>query len=136
MKLIEYFKLLNLEYKNFVVLVRFGNFYKCFDDDTLIFSYLFDYKIKDNAVGFPISTLGKIVLTLKNKNISLIMVKDEENIINYEVIKNNYNIILKEAKENLEYKNKLNEISNKVKILLEQDINNYEKIMNYLVKFN
>ncbi|MDD5980016.1 MAG: hypothetical protein PUC23_02780 [bacterium] len=133
MKLIEYSKLLNLEY---IVLVRFGNFYKCFDNDALILGYLLDYRIRENCVAFPVDSIGKVLLALKQKNISLILVKDKENIINYEVVRNNYDIILEQAGEYLDYNNKMVDLNNNIKILLKQDINNYEKIKKYLVNFN
>ena len=37
-----------------VKLYKKGGFYHCYNDDSYIISYLFDYKIINNRVGFPI----------------------------------------------------------------------------------
>ena len=136
MKLTEYSKLANLEYKNYIVLVRFGNFYKCFDDDALIVGYLLDYKVKDNIVAFPLSSLGKVIITLKNNNVSAVIVKEQGNIMNVEVMENNYKKILEEAKEEAILTNKMKDLGHRMRLLLKDDLNNYEKIRDYLIKLN
>jgi len=136
MKLKEYSKLANLEYKNYVVLVRFGNFYKCFDDDALIVGYLLDYKVKDNIVAFPLNSLGKVILTLKNNNVSAVVVKEQDNIMNVEVMENNYKKVLEDAKEEEILAGKMKDLGHRMKILLKKDINNYEKIKKYLIDLN
>ena len=45
-----------------VVMVKYGNFYRCFYDDAIIMSYLLKYKITvRRSVGFPINTLDKVL---------------------------------------------------------------------------
>ena len=136
MKLMEYSKLLNLEYKNYVVLVRFGNFYKCFDNDALIVGNLLNYKVKDNIVVFPLSSLGKVIITLKNNNVSAIVVKEQDNIMNVEVLENNYIGVLEKIKDEDIFANKIKDLVHRISFLLRQDIDNYEKIRDYLIKLN
>ena len=46
-----------------------GNFYSVFDDDAIILHSLFNYKIKDSRVGFPISSIDKIESKLKELHV-------------------------------------------------------------------
>ena len=48
MKLTEYGKMIKRNNKDKIVLVKYGNFYRCIDNDALIMFYLFNYKIKIN----------------------------------------------------------------------------------------
>ena len=47
-----------------------GGFYSVYGDDTYILYYLFNYKIIDDRVGFPISAYNKVINTLEEKHIS------------------------------------------------------------------
>lgn len=47
-----------------------GGFYCVYGQDCYILNYLFDYKIRDDRVGFPISAYEKVVKTLKDNKIS------------------------------------------------------------------
>ena len=53
-----------------VVLRKVGGFYQTFDDDALIISYLFNYKIKSYRCGFPINVLNKVINVLEEKKIN------------------------------------------------------------------
>ena len=41
------------ENKNTVVIMKYGNFYRIFNDDTYIVWSFTKYKIHDNRIGFP-----------------------------------------------------------------------------------
>ena len=45
------------------------DFYQVFDDDAIILNSLFKYKIKDFRVGFPISSLDKVLEKIKEIHI-------------------------------------------------------------------
>lgn len=64
MKLIDTYYNYKLKYKEYVVLLKSGIFYECFNDDIGIIYSLFHYKIKNNGnnyvVGFPNNSLSKI----------------------------------------------------------------------------
>lgn len=61
-----------MEYKDFLLFIKIGNFYEVFDKDSLILNELFDYKIKkikDNIkVGFPASKIQSIIKLIGNIN--------------------------------------------------------------------
>ena len=59
---------------NLIKIRKNGTFYAVYGEDTYILYFLFDYKIKNDKVGFPKSALNKVINVL------------EENKINYEVI--------------------------------------------------
>lgn len=57
------------KYKNYIVMIKVGNFYHTYDD-SVILHYLFQYKIKNNMLGFPIGALKKVVAKLDREKIS------------------------------------------------------------------
>ena len=61
-----------------IILRKVGGFYQTFDNDALIISYLFDYKINNYRCGFPIGALNKVINVLEEKNINYIIKSDEE----------------------------------------------------------
>jgi len=112
-----------------VILRKNGGFYAVYDDDTYILNYLFNYKIKDNKVGFPVSALNKVINVLEN------------NLINYRVIdgnevdykkRNNYEKFVKLGKKKYSLTFRINEIIVKLDTLNEKDI---DKILEYIENF-
>ena len=65
MKLIDTYYNYKLKYKEYVVLLKSGIFYECFNDDIGIIYSLFHYKIKNNGnnyvVGFPNNSLSNLL---------------------------------------------------------------------------
>lgn len=129
MKLIDTYYNYKLKYKEYVVLLKSGIFYECFNDDIGIIYSLFHYKIKNNGsnyvVGFPNNSLSKICNILENNNINYIIV-DKDNIIDkYKSKNNNYSKIDLNRLQYITYK--IEDIYNKLnnKIL----DNNIEKIL-------
>ena len=70
--MLEIYYKYRMEYKDFLIFIKVGNFYEVFDKDSLILNKLFGYKIKrikDNIkVGFPISRLDYILKLIGNIN--------------------------------------------------------------------
>ena len=87
----KYYKY-KLDYRNYIILIKIGSFYECFDKDAFIINKLFNYKLKrvNNSfkLGFPIKTIDKIILKLNELNINYIIVDEE--IIKKEFENNNY----------------------------------------------
>lgn len=53
MKLKDFYLDIKSNNKDLIVLVKYGNFYKCFEDDSYIINYLLNYKINNkNSLGF------------------------------------------------------------------------------------
>ena len=61
-----------MEYKDFLLFIKMGNFYEVFDKDSLILNKLFGYKIKrikdSIKVGFPLNRLDYIIKLIGNIN--------------------------------------------------------------------
>ena len=93
--MIDLFRQLKLEYKNYLLLFKSGSFYISFDEDATIINNLFNYKLvklKNNIKsGFPVSML--------EDNLKVI----DENKINYIIIKNKRIIDKKTYKPNRFY---------------------------------
>ncbi len=93
--MIDLFRQLKLEYKNYLLLFKSGSFYISFDEDATIINNLFNYKLvklKNNIKsGFPVSML--------EDNLKVI----DENKINYIIIENKRIIDKKTYKPNRFY---------------------------------
>ena len=70
MKLVDIRNELKEEYKDVVIFMKYGNFYRVFDDDCYIIGGLLGYRISDNKTGFPISEYDKVKEVLDRKNIN------------------------------------------------------------------
>ena len=98
--------------------MKYGNFYEIIGDDAFIFNMLFKYKLikisNNYKVGFPISSLDKVISNLNNFEINYIVFdKDNINLVK-EFDNNNYN----------KYCNKLN--------IYKKNISNVNNIISYL----
>lgn len=94
MKLIDTYINYKIKYKEYVVLVKSGIFYECFNDDIGIMYSLFLYKIKNNGsnyvVGFPNNSLSKVLNVLEENKINYIVVEDNNIVDKYKTNKNKY----------------------------------------------
>ena len=115
------------EYKECLVLIKNGSFYITFCDDALILNYLFNYKVINNKVGFPISNLDKVLSKLDSNNISYYI---DDNYNNNPI--NNYNNILYNAKTNYFNNTNLDLLIDEIKFVISLDPNNLKLIKEYL----
>lgn len=57
-----------------LVLIKSGNFYRCYDDDSFIIAYLMDYQVKttvlNDMAGFPVDSLNKVLDQLELRRIN------------------------------------------------------------------
>lgn len=113
-----------------VVFIREGKFYWTFNNDAKIIWCLFDYKWNDDAIIFGDSASSKVFDTLKKLGIGYIVSGNEELVVNGDdmIYELEFNI----ADINYNRYSKKNEIFLLVDNLLTDNINNYEKIINYL----
>ena len=114
-------------HKEYVVLVKVGNFYNCYGRDSYVISYLLGYKINilDNNIynsSFPKSAYSKVLSILEKNKINYIVL-DKRN--NYDVEEEDNNKNLNKYKEFYEKAKK--EIAKKMRI---------EKIYKYLLMSN
>ena len=113
-------------YKEYIIIMKYGNFYETIDNDALIMSSIFNYKINKLSntfkVGFPINTLDNVINKLNDLNINYVVldgIKKEfknNNYNNYIFDKDiiNYNLIVINEINNYLINNILNNISNKL----------------------
>ena len=64
------------KYSNSVVLIKSGFFYRTYDNDTIILSYLCCYKVINNVLGFPIRSLSKVLKDLKGEEVNFVVDND------------------------------------------------------------
>lgn len=91
---------LKKQYKDYVIFIRYGNFYRVFDEDTYIVWFYTCYKINNKRLGFPITEITKILDYISSK--VNIIICDNGDIKILPNTTNNYNNILFLAKN--EYK--------------------------------
>ncbi len=69
-----------LNYPKYIVLVKHGNFYVSFDNDALIMSSIFNYKVKESnnivKVGFTVNSLYKVISRLEGLRVNYLVVVD------------------------------------------------------------
>ncbi len=124
-------------FPNDVLLLKIGNFYECYNDDAMIISYLFGYKIKslvskDKTCGFPLVSYNKVVSNLETRNINYIVIDKAHNYeemdkMNYKK-KNKYQELLIKSKEYIDKLERINQIKN----YLLKDHSKLEEIENLL----
>ena len=133
MRLKDFYNDVKLGNEEMVVFVKYGNFYRCFNNDAVIINYLFNYKLSEkNSTGFPIKSIDKVLFILRNNNISCIVINDINNVYNYKCINNSYNSFLDKSKKNYTVNEGLSSIYNESKELLINNINNYNVIIRFI----
>ena len=108
--------------KKSIILRKVGGFYQTFDDDALIISYFFDYKIVNYICGFPISVIEKIINVLEENTINY-TIKQEEEITKDFKTKNNYDKYLEKGKVKNDLRKRIEKILGKLSELNEIELN-------------
>ena len=120
----EYYK---IKYKEYIILIKSGNFYVALQQDAIVLNDIFKYKlnISNNIikVGFPINTLNKILKTLDNININYIVL--DKNILH--INKNKTNTYNKYINNNIS--NYILRIKNINNILIQNIYNNIDNVL-------
>ncbi len=132
MKTIDKYLKFKALYQDHVVIIKSGNFYYTFLDDTYILNYLFGYQIRQNKIGFPLNAKAKVKSVLNRHNINLIEVIDDYAYILESKNANAYQDKLKEAKSNLLISNMLNNLMTAIKIKVKEEEANYELIKEFV----
>ena len=110
MKLTDIHSNLKRDNDKCVVIIKYGQFYRVFNQDTYIIWYFTKYKIHNNRLGFPKEVLEKIKKNLDSISTDYI-IYENDNFKKYSFYNNQYDIVLKLSKN--EYKKE--EILNKLK---------------------
>ena len=83
-------------YKDYIVLVKSGNFWHAYYGDALIIHFLTGYNFKNYRVGFPSKVLDKVLNKVRALNINFILVYELDDIVKYEYPSNSYTFYLQE----------------------------------------
>lgn len=132
MKTIDKYLKFKEMYKDHVVIIKSGNFYYTFLDDTYILNYFFGYQIRENKIGFPLNAKAKVKSVLNRNNVNLIEVIDDYAYILESKNENTYQEKLKEAKSNLLISNMLNNLMNAIEIKVKKEEANYDLIKEFV----
>ncbi len=132
MKTIDKYLKFKEMYKDHVIIIKLGNFYYTFLDDTYILNYLFGYQIRENKIGFPLTAKAKVKSVLNRNNINLIEVIDDYAYILESKNKNAYQETLKAAKSNILISNVLNNLMSAIEIKVKKEEANYELIKEFV----
>lgn len=115
-----------------IILRKVGGFYQTFDNDALIISYLFNYKVGNYRCGFPINTLNKVINGLEEKKINYLIKGESEEFKDFKK-ENNYDKYLEKARVKDNITNRINHILDKLEHMepskLEQILTSIEEIV-------
>jgi MutS domain I protein len=119
--MIDLFRQLKLEYKEYVILFKSGSFYISFDEDSIILNKIFNYKIlnlKNNIkAGFPLNNIDMVKEKLKELKINYIIVEDKTIEDVYENESNNFKEYTSSVFEVISINNRINKIVDKLKCI-------------------
>lgn len=132
MKTIDKYLKFKEMYKDHVVIIKSGNFYYTFLDDTYILNYLFGYQIRENKIGFPLNAKAKVKSVLNRNNINLIEVIDDYAYVLESKNNNAYEEKLREAKSNLLISNMLSNLMSAIEVKVKKEEANYELIKEFV----
>lgn len=132
MKLVDVNNRLRDKYRNTIIFMKYGNFYRCFYNNAIVVGYIFNYKLHDNKVGFPINIINNILCVLDKYSIDYLIYNSIKDIryIYHDI--NYYNTYLELGNSKYNLDNYVLNINNKVKGILDSDIRKYNDIMRYL----
>ena len=92
--MLEKFYKYKVDYSEYIVLIKIGNFYECFNNDAFIMNNVFGYKPKrlknSFKAGFPINRIDEVTNKLEKLDLFYIVV-DNDIIKKYDKGKNKYN---------------------------------------------
>lgn len=132
MKTIDKYLKFKEMYKDHVVIIKSGNFYYTFLEDTYILNYFFGYQIRENKIGFPLSAKAKVKSVLNRNNVNLIEVIDDYAYILESKNDNAYSEKLREAKSNILMTNMIHNLMSAIEIKIKKEEANYELIKEFV----
>ncbi len=130
MKKIEMYEMIKNSHSEFVIFVKFGSFYRVFNDDIYIIWYFTRYRIVDGKrIGFPVSIIDDLVELLTHKHISYIIYNNDFDYIKVSSINNCYNKYVLIGKELYRKEERINKVLSLIetKIRKENMLEYYEE---------
>lgn len=133
MKTIDIYKLYKEKYKDTIILIKEGIFYKSYKEDAKILWQLLEYKYINESLGFSNNSYDKVVNKLIKLNISFIIIDKNDIIINSYKENNIYDLYSKLSEESYLLEEEKNKLINKLKKVLEKNVNSYSEIEEFLI---
>lgn len=124
--MIDLFRQLKLDYQDFLLIIKSGNFYVLFDEDAIIMNKLFGFKINDLKnnikVGFPVNSIDKYINMLKELEINYLIIENME-IVDESINDNNsFNDYKESVFEYISINNKIDNIVEYVKNIDDKNV--------------
>jgi DNA mismatch repair ATPase MutS len=117
--MIDLFRILKLDYEEYVILFKSGSFYVSFDEDSIILNKLLNYKIlnlKNNIkIGFPLGNIDNVTSKLEELKINYIIIDKKSIVKKYEDEDNNFNKFTSSVFEVISINERINKIVDKLK---------------------
>lgn len=132
MKTVDKYVKFKSQYKDYIVIVKSGNFYYSFGEDAFILKYLFNYQIRDDKVGFPLNAKAKVKSVLNRNNVNLIEIIDDYAYVLETKNINEYHEKLKEAKSNILVSNMVSNLMNTIEVKVKKEEANYRLIKEFI----
>ncbi len=123
--MIDLFRQLKLEYKDYLIIFKSGSFYISFDEDATVLNNIFNYKIvelKNNIKsGFPISMFDNNLKIIDSKKINYIII-DNKKIIDKKVYnKNKFNSYTRSVFDIVSFNNRIDNIVKHIENIEDRD---------------
>ena len=124
------YEMIKNSHSEFVIFVKFGSFYRVFNDDIYIIWYFTRYRIVDGKrIGFPVSIINDLVELLTKEHISYIIYNNDLDYIKVSSINNCYNKFVIIGKELYREEERINKVLSLIenKIRKENMLDYYEE---------
>lgn len=120
---------------NYLLFIKSGMFYNAFDEDANIINLIFEYKISNNKIGFPVNNINKVMYKLDEIEINYIVYNFDDSSIFKKFNNNSYNYY-----HNIYKKKEYDEKSKKILIdrityLINSNKENYNKIKEFIDEY-
>lgn len=132
MKTVDKYVNFKSKYKEYVIIIKSGNFYYSFGEDAYILKYFFNYQIRDDKVGFPLNAKAKVKSVLNRHDVNVLEIIDDYAYVLETKNINLYNEKLKDAKGSIIKQNMLNNLMKSIEFKIKEEEANYKIIKEFV----
>lgn len=132
MKTVDKYVNFKSKYKDYVIIIKSGNFYYSFGEDAYILKYFFNYQIRDDKVGFPQNAKAKVKSVLNRHDVNVLEIIDDYAYVLETKNTNLYNEKLKDAKGSILKQNMLNNLMKSIEFKIKEEEANYKIIKEFV----
>lgn len=132
MKSIDIFKSYKSKYPNMVIIIKEGIFYKSYEKDSVILWYLFDYKINNYTVAFGTVPYDKVISRFQKIGLGFVVVDKCGELLKFDTDDKVYLTYYDLANKALEREKMEKDLIEKVKLVFNKSLKNYDELNKYL----